>query len=316
MRILTLLFVLVNSTSFCAVEKRFPSPNYRIVSDQWCADVLPNKCRVVGTVVFDGLPLENALIATYPKTVSTRTDSLGRFGLILNEMDSVIFMYHSTHGEIVMNPYHYKGGHEVVLEFIATDTWLYPEEYKPVIYLSSPTPLSVEIMLNFKGELTFSYPNYENGWSVLVHENEIIDQSTNDAYPYLFWEGRDPALDFNYTEDQFVGFVLKTDTIVPFLEAKLEFLGLNYRERTDFITYWAPRIMENNYIIAQFLIDDDYDRYVAEISIHPKPDAMRRIFLLYKGFDGRPTLEVQPQVLKPFSRLGFTLIEWGGSELN
>ena len=73
--------------------------------------------------------------------------------------------------------------------------------------------------------------------------------------------------------------------------------------------------MEHNYIIAQFLIDDQYHQLIAEIVIDPNPDAMRRIFLLYKGFEELPTLDVHPQLLKPFSRQGFTLIEWGGSDL-
>jgi len=316
MRIIALVFLIqLTRVSFCSADILYPTPNYRIISDQWCSDVPPNKCRVLGTVLFGGLPLENALIATFPKTVFTRTDSLGQFGLMLNEADSVIYMYHATHGEIVMNPYQYKGGHEVVLEFIATNTWLYPECDKPVIYLSSPTPIPVEIMLNFKGDLTFSYPKYENGWNVLVNGDEIYDLSSKKTHPYLFWEGLHPTLDFVTAENEFVGFVLKTDTIVPFLESKLEFLGLNFRERTDFITYWAPLIIQYKYIVAQFILDQDYNELIASLSIYPKPDAIRRIFMCFKGFDERPTFKVRSQELKPFSRQGFTLIEWGGSDL-
>lgn len=43
--------------------------------------------------------------------------------------------------------------------------------------------------------------------------------------------------------------------------------------------------MEHNYIIAQFLIDDQYQQLIAEIAIEPNPDAMRPIFLLYKGYE-------------------------------
>ena len=317
MRILILFFmILLTSQAFCEDERLQPNQNYTIISDQKCSDVPPNKCRIVGIVHSEGNPVANALISTYPKTVSTKTDALGYFGIMVSETDSVLYFYDPRYGEIVVNPYHYRGGHEVVLEFIVTETWLYPEEDKPVIYLSSPTPVSVELKLEFKGELTFSYPTYEKGWNLIVKGDQIYDLSTQRTYPYLFWEGRDPNLDFVYSESQFLGFVLKTDTIVQFLETKLDFLGLNFRERTDFITYWAPRIMEHKYIIAQFLIDDEYEQLIAEITIDPHPDAMRRIFLLYKGFNERPTLDVHPQVLKPISRQGFTLIEWGGSDLS
>lgn len=316
MRILILFFMtLLTKQGFCGDDRKQPNQNYAIISDQKCSDVPPNKCRIVGVVLFEGSPVSNALISTFPKTVSTKTDSLGKFGLMVGATDSVLYFYDPRYGEIVMDSYHFSNGHEVVLAFYVANAWEFPEQDKPVIYLSSPGPISATIQLKFKGELLFSYPTYEKGWNVRVNGDEIYDQTTNRTYSYLFWEGRDPALDFAYSEDQFLGFVLKTDTIVPFLETKLDFLGLNFRERTDFITYWAPRIMEHNYIIAQFLIDDQYHQLIAEIVIDPNPDAMRRIFLLYKGFEERPTLDVHPQVLKPFSRQGFTLIEWGGSDL-
>ena len=73
--------------------------------------------------------------------------------------------------------------------------------------------------------------------------------------------------------------------------------------------------MEHNYIIAQFLIDDEYQQLIAEIAIEPNPDAMRPIFLLYKGYEERPTFQFIPKSFSKFERYGFTVLEWGGSEL-
>jgi len=291
------------------------NPSYAVVADQYCANVPPNKCRVRGTATYNGIPIENCIIATYPKTISTHTDSEGQYGLMLIETDSVIYFFDRQYGEIVIYPYHFKGGHEVVLDFYAENTWLYPEADKPVIYLHSSTPIDVELSLKFKGEMTFSYPNYENGWRVNVSGDDIYDKVSHSNYPYLFWEGRYPYLDFVYVENEMNGFVIKTDTIVSFLENQLAFLGLNRHETTDFITYWAPQMIHYNFIVAQFLMDDVYEKFIAEIVINPKPDSMQRIFMLFKGYDDRPTFEVKPQNFNSFERFGFSVVEWGGSDL-
>lgn len=118
MRILILFFMsLLTKQGFCGDERIQPNQNYAIISDQKCSDVPPNKCRIVGVALFEGSPVSNALISTFPKTVSAKTDSLGKFGLTVSETDSVLYFYDPRCREIVMNPYHFSNGHEVVLAF-------------------------------------------------------------------------------------------------------------------------------------------------------------------------------------------------------
>jgi hypothetical protein len=38
--------------------------------------------------------------------------------------------------------------------------------------------------------------------------------------------------------------------------------------------------------------------------------------MYYKGFDEKPNINFVPQEFSTFDREGFTLIEWGGTELS
>ena len=89
---------------------------------------------------------------------------------------------------------------------------------------------------------------------------------------------------------------------------------LNSTEKTDFITYWGPILERSEYALVQFIIDDDYNDKIAEMNIDPKPDALRRVYILCSELDN-PTigLELIPQNFESFERKGFTVVEWGGS---
>ena len=77
------------------------------------------------------------------------------------------------------------------------------------------------------------------------------------------------------------GQLIKTDTLVDYLEASLTKMGLNQNEQTDFITFWAPQICLNEYVFIQFLIDEDYDEHIAGLDVSPIPDSRRRIFMQF-----------------------------------
>ena len=51
----------------------------------------------------------------------------------------------------------------------------------------------------------------------------------------------------------------------------------------------------------------------ARLEITPEPDSLLRVFMAYQPLD-RPA-EIEPQVLEPFVRQGFTMVEWGGCEI-
>lgn len=63
------------------------------------------------------------------------------------------------------------------------------------------------------------------------------------------------------------------------------------------------------------LIAFQTDRYTdtARLTVTPQPDTMLRVFMAFQPLD-RP-VEITPQALNSTERLGFTLVEWGGTEV-
>jgi len=119
---------------------------------------------------------------------------------------------------------------------------------KPVIYLypkEDLTPITVDVSLRY-GKFSCVYPSMNNGrWKVIASPNgDIIDQNdTSKKYPYLFWEGKRGN---SWGFDDKKAYCIAGKDCVVFLEDVLTRLGLNYKEKTDFITYWAPKLTSNS----------------------------------------------------------------------
>lgn len=178
---------------------------------------------------------------------------------------------------------------------------------KPVIYLYPEQAQEVYVQLELDGEFTCTYPEYDNGWKVKAYpDGTLRDQVTGKEYNYLFWEGT------SETEyDLSRGFVVEGKDTAEFLEEKLAYLGLNERESNEFIVYWLPRMEENNYNLITFQ-GEKYTEH-AKLKISPEPDSILRVFMAYKPLD-KP-VDISEQELEPFEREGFTVVEWGGAEM-
>ena len=53
---------------------------------------------------------------------------------------------------------------------------------------------------------------------------------------------------------------------------------------------------------------------MASLDISPAPDSILRVFMAYQPLD--EPIEMEPQQLEPFIRTGFTVVEWGGAQIN
>ncbi len=180
-----------------------------------------------------------------------------------------------------------------------------PIAEKPVIYLYPQEQTDVSVELEFNGELMFTYPEYDDKWEVVAYpDGTIIDDG--EEYSYLFWDGIS-NVDYDLSE----GFVVKGEETEAFLKEKLEFLGLTAREYNEFLVYWLPRMVENEYNLISFQGELYTDN--AKLTITPEPDSVQRVFMAYKALEEE--IEVTPQELQPFQRSGFTVIEWGGAEI-
>lgn len=177
---------------------------------------------------------------------------------------------------------------------------------KPVIYLYPEVATDVSVTLNYNGTLTATYPTYANGWRVTAAPNGTLTDATGREYYCLYWEGESDT-----TYDLTKGFCVKGEDTAAFLEDALAKLGLTEREANEFIIYWLPRMEANEYNLIAFQSEAYTDS--AELDITPVPDTLIRVFMVWKGLD-TPT-EIEPQELTSPERVGFTVVEWGGTEI-
>ena len=182
-----------------------------------------------------------------------------------------------------------------------------PVEEKPVIYLYPETEQEIEVELDYAGELTCTYPEYQDGWQVVAQpDGTLVDSVTGKEHSYLFWEGKS---DVEY--DLSKGYVIPGKDTAEFLEMKLYELGLNRKEANEFIVYWLPRMQENTYNLITF--KDEIYKNAAKLEITPNPDSVLRVFMVYRALEEK--IEIEEPVLEPFDRNGFTVVEWGGTEI-
>ena len=178
---------------------------------------------------------------------------------------------------------------------------------KPVIYLYPEEETEVAVKLHYEGELTVTYPAYGDGWEVIAKpDGTLIDKESGLEYSYLFWEGEcTPQYDMR------CGFVVKGEDTAAFLQETLAKIGLTPREYNEFIVYWLPQMQDHPYNLITFQHEAYTD--TAQLDITPRPDSVLRVFMAFQALE-EPILIEEPR-LETFVREGFTVVEWGGTEL-
>ena len=177
---------------------------------------------------------------------------------------------------------------------------------KPVIYLYPKEEMEVTVRLELDGNLTCTYPAYDEGWTVTARPDGTLTDECGQTYNYLYWEGlSDTEFDFSR------GFCVPGGDTAVFLEDALARLGLTRREANEFIVYWLPRMEQNPYNLISFQTDA-YTGH-AVLTVTPEPDSLLRIFMAWKPLEA--PVDLPAQDLPVFSRNGFTVAEWGGTEV-
>ncbi|WP_024856875.1 BspA family leucine-rich repeat surface protein [Ruminococcus albus] len=233
-------------------------------------------------------------VTTIPR--KTVLDELG----IMNDNDNWAFTkYNGQYGWVQM--VNEKGIMEVQI-------WG-PVAAKPVIYLypEKETDVHVEVELT-EAELYTTYPKYNNGWDVVAKpDGSLVNKVDGTHHRYLFWDAVNCRTEFDLSK----GFCVAGSDTESFLKEKLSYMGLTEDEMNEFIVYWLPKMEHNKYNLISFQSDKYTDS--AKLNITPTPDSMLRIFMTYVPLE--EAVEIDPQELSTFERSGFTVVEWGGSEL-
>ncbi len=176
---------------------------------------------------------------------------------------------------------------------------------KPVIYLYPEKETKINVKLDLL-KVTYSDPLYQNGWEVVAKPNgELKEVKSGNVYPYLFWEGLGSGRYLMPEE----GYVVKKEEVKGMLEEKLGVMGLNEREKADFMEFWYPKMQTSPYYLIKFMGTRAMEE-LAPLTVQPKPDTVIRVFMEFEGLE-RP-VDVKEPTLRTPKRNGFTVVEWGG----
>jgi hypothetical protein len=194
---------------------------------------------------------------------------------------------------------------------------------KPVLYLYHPTnnsSIQVTIPVGKGEKITTHYPAFnvkgQNSWKV----NSFGERVTigNRKYQYLFWEknidkkSQVKSIKFEHS--------FKGSDSEAFLEKATIKLGLNERERTDFITFWLPQLQRN--AANEVYFDTDISG-VKRAVITPKPKTHIYVMMYFRKINKlrlitrtnfNKTLDKIKAV--PRSSSDFVAVEWGGVNLD
>ena len=179
--------------------------------------------------------------------------------------------------------------------------------YKPMIYLYPENETEINVKLGRPDLLTTTYPQYDaiTGWQVIAKPDGTI-YSNNREYYGLYWEG------FNSSSLQNEGFIVAGKDTAKFFEEKLAVLGLNDREANEFIVYWLPKMEGNKYNYIRFATTAEIEEWMP-LKVSPKPDTTIRILMEYKPLNQK--IVINEQKLEKTERKGYSVIEWGGTEI-
>lgn len=177
---------------------------------------------------------------------------------------------------------------------------------KPVIYFKTEKTINFSLEVIPSGTFTFTYPRYQNKWQGNVKQDGSIEIEGS-TYPYLFWESNQ-AYRFKPSSN---GFHIKKEEVTVFLEQKLTELGFTATERTDFITYWGPKLVQSEELFIQFEFDQQCDQY-ATLSCNPQPESVHRVYISFCTWNEAFNAFVAPKTFEPLNRSGFSILEWGG----
>lgn len=305
--------------------------HYQIVSETQDSKI-PKGQYIIEATIYQYNTVEklsNVLVKSASK--KKVSDSKGWFR-ITNKLDENYLQF-SKKGYLTsyLENYKIKDQHHIKMKIYITsdepEIYIYDREpaiaEKPIIYCYSETPIQFDFKLKPVGNLTFAYPtlNANQSWNMKLENNELTDSKTQQKYPYLFWESEQNEVNFlgeniKQYKNEIEASIVSKARIVAFLDSTLTAVGFNSQEKTDFITYWGPRMQSSNYYLIQF-IQDVACESIASYEINPKPDHLNRFYMIFMENETAdfPYIAL-PQKLKALDRNGFYMVDWGGIAIN
>ncbi|RJQ17163.1 hypothetical protein C4573_03865 [Candidatus Woesearchaeota archaeon] len=171
---------------------------------------------------------------------------------------------------------------------------------KPALYLYPIEDSLITVQVNVNGELINAIPEYENGWTVWVTKDGMIEQT----YDYLFYEAQLHKIDLPNE-----GWVVAYADLESWFDEYLIKFGLNEKEKNQFKDYWLNELPTSKYYEIK-LLDEQFLDENMNLIISPKPDTKIRLNFYFTPLKEEISIP-EPNIITP-ERNGFTVIEWGG----
>lgn len=186
-----------------------------------------------------------------------------------------------------------------------TADWISPY-CKPAIYLYPKYDSLVQVKLNPMGKLLVTIPEYPaNGWSVKATTTGDIYENFK-RFDYLYYEADIPDKLIKLPKE---GYIIPYDSLGVFLPDIVSKLGLNKKEKDQFVEYWLNVLPKSNYYQIK-IVEPDLLSIISPLYINPLPDSIIRVTLHFTPLDKWIDLN-EPVIITPV-RKGFTVVEWGG----
>ena len=141
------------------------------------------------------------------------------------------------------------------------------------------------------------------GKALVVSVDKYTAVKMYDKVQHYWEEEKNHYVDFSE------GFYVTKENAIDFLEEKLSIIGLNSKERNEFIMYWLPILEKNDKSLVYFELTKERDSY-NKLIINPNPDSILRVAIHIKKVNKKTS--IKEEVLTTFNRNGFTAVEWGG----
>jgi len=175
---------------------------------------------------------------------------------------------------------------------------------KPVLYLYPEKPTKVKVTFTKPEALTVTYPKFVDAWEVTAYPNGDLYDKSGKYYYALYWEE-----ELNKEVDFSTGFYVEDKDAIKFLEEKLSLIGLNERERNEFIMYWLPILEANGKNLVYFELTQERE-LGNRLIITPAPTSLLRVAIHVKKVNSKTA--IKEEKLTRFERKGFVAVEWGG----
>lgn len=236
------------------------------------------------------------LVDTWGETVYVVTDQADEWCV----GDEIVATFSVAHRPLDTTQY---------VRILADGVSSYAPDAKPIIYFYPRVPTICSAKITLSGELTCTYPAHGvDGWQgFTAYPDGTLIFPDGKEYYALYWEGVQSA-EWDFSE----GWCVRGEDTAAFLEWVLAEQGLTPREANEFIVYWLPLMQDNPYNVISFQTAAYTDG--AALDIMPAPDSLLRVFMAFYPTD--TALDIPPQSFNGFVRQGFTVVEWGGSQVD